>query len=362
MKRAQEQKLRNGNWPGKAPIGYLNTEDEHENKTIEPDPQRAYLITKVFELYASGSYSMEMVRNEMKKRGLTNTTTGNKPISKSMVERTLKNPFYYGDMNYNGKLYQHHYEPLISRYLFNKAQEVHRKWNKKPFQYAALPFIFRGLLTCEICGCTITPEIKKGKYVYYSCTNGRHMHKRRVYVPEKDLLKPVYKVLGRLHIPGDKLEWLTSELKKIQTYENSFHTKEKNRLNREYEKIEDRIGKMYDDKLDRSITADMYDRKLKEYKARQNDILLQMEEHSEGDKSFYITANSVLDLASRALETFEHLETEKKRQLIGFVLQNPRLNGRKLVFTLKKPFDSIAECALSQNWLRRQDSNLRPSA
>jgi len=30
-----------------------------------------------------------------------------------------------------------------------------------------------GLLTCAKCGCSITAEMKKGKYVYYHCTNFR---------------------------------------------------------------------------------------------------------------------------------------------------------------------------------------------
>jgi hypothetical protein len=29
------------------------------------------------------------------------------------------------------------------------------------------------LLTCAKCGCSITAEMKKGKYVYYHCTNFR---------------------------------------------------------------------------------------------------------------------------------------------------------------------------------------------
>jgi hypothetical protein len=29
-----------------------------------------------------------------------------------------------------------------------------------------MPFIFKGLITCKNYGCVVTPEIKKGKYVY----------------------------------------------------------------------------------------------------------------------------------------------------------------------------------------------------
>jgi len=57
----------------------------------------------------------------------------------------------------------------------------------------------------------------------------------------------------------------------------------------------------------------MYDSKLKEYKSKQSDFLLQMEQHSQGDEAFYVTANAVLDLAKRANEIFEKAEIDEKR-------------------------------------------------
>ena len=38
------------------------------------------------------------------------------------------------------------------------------------------------------------------------------------------------------------------------------------------------------------ITKDMYDKKLKEYKEKQQDLLLHTGEHSRADENFYITA------------------------------------------------------------------------
>jgi len=98
------------------------------------------------------------------------------------------------------------------------------------------------------------------------------------------------------------------------------------------------------------IIQDVYDKKLKEYKEKQTDLLLQMEEHSNADEDFYLNASRVLDLASRALEIFESSETTEKRALLNFLLQNPVLDGKNLIFELKSPFDSILECSQTQNW------------
>ena len=99
----------------------------------------------------------------------------------------------------------------------------------------------------------------------------------------------------------------------------------------------------------------MYDNKLKEYKEKQQGLFIQMEKHSRADEDFYLTAPRVLDLASRALEIFESSEVNEKRALLDFLLQNPILSGRNLLFKLKGPFDVIAQYSKTQNWLPSLD-------
>ena len=100
----------------------------------------------------------------------------------------------------------------------------------------------------------------------------------------------------------------------------------------------------------------MYDKKLKQNKEKQTGLLIQMEEHSNADENFYLNASRVLDLANRALEIFESSEVTEKRALLNFLLQNPVLEEKNLVFTLKTPFDSILECSKTQDWLPLWDT------
>lgn len=106
------------------------------------------------------------------------------------------------------------------------------------------------------------------------------------------------------------------------------------------------------------ITQENYDKKLKEYKEKQTDILNQMKDHSEGDHQFYLTANAIFNLATRAIEIFDSSEVPEKRQLLNFLLQNCTLSGSKLGFKLKEPFNLIAATRHQPIGLPRQDSNL----
>lgn len=86
-------------------------------------------------------------------------------------------------------------------------------------------------------------------------------------------------------------------------------------------------------------------------KEKQQDIVLQIEEHTEADESYYITASTVLNLAKRALEIFESSQITEKRQLLNFLLQNCRLEGKKLMFTIRNPFGAIVTATENNSWL-----------
>lgn len=93
----------------------------------------------------------------------------------------------------------------------------------------------------------------------------------------------------------------------------------------------------------RRITKDMYDEKLKSLKEEQFDVVIQIEDHTKADESWFLTASRVLDVAQRAVQIFDGCsEPNEKRQFLNFLLQNCRLSGKNLVFDLRKPFDSIA--------------------
>jgi len=94
----------------------------------------------------------------------------------------------------------------------------------------------------------------------------------------------------------------------------------------------------------------MFNSKLKEYKERQAELEAEMARYTDADESFYLTANMVLNLAKRAYEIFESSEVPEKRQLLNFLLWNLQLKGKKLVFTLKTPFDTVLKASKCSDW------------
>ena len=200
VKRAFEQKRRNGEITGTAPFGYKSSylnEEKRLRKDVILDSERAQIALEIFEKYSTGKTSARKLANDLKDRGVKTQYGGE--ISQSHIHNILKNRFYYGEvysLKYN-TVYKHRYKPLISKELWDKVRELREKRDNNPTKaIKSNQFIFSGLLApCSNCGCSMTPEFKKNqRYVYYSCTNAKGICKR-TYTNEKELLKPVSRIL-----------------------------------------------------------------------------------------------------------------------------------------------------------------------
>jgi site-specific DNA recombinase len=106
----------------------------------------------------------------------------------------------------------------------------------------------------------------------------------------------------------------------------------------------------------------MYDSFLREYKEKQAELLSQMQDHSDADEQFYLTANMTLNIAKKAKEIFVSSEVDEKRQFLGFLLQNCVLSGKKLEFSMRSPFNLVLNNPDGLTVRRRRDSNSRTLA
>lgn len=126
VKRAFEQKRRNGEWIGIAPIGYLNTfinKKTRTHKTIIIDKKRGPIIQKMFELLVGGKGTIKTIKEEASRMGLKGRNGSE--LSMTCVNNILKDPFYCGiavSKKYGS--YKHKYPNLISKELFDRCQSV----------------------------------------------------------------------------------------------------------------------------------------------------------------------------------------------------------------------------------------------
>lgn len=114
-----------------AKLGYRNVRVEHEGRlinTIALDEERAPLVRKAWELYATGEYSIERLEATMADRGLTarptQRTAKGTPVSASKLHQMLSDPYYCGFVVYKGEMYTGRHEPIVTQQLFDRVQDV----------------------------------------------------------------------------------------------------------------------------------------------------------------------------------------------------------------------------------------------
>ncbi len=350
VKRAQEQKLRKGEWLAKAPYGYKNITLANSQTDIVLDEDPADIIKKMFALYATGAYSTETLCQKLK-------TDFSIKLSKSYVARILSNPFYYGEMVVKEKIYKHRYPPIISRILFDQVRQVKDSFNKQPFKYAGLSYMYRGLMRCGHCGLAITPEKHKG-HVYYHCTqyNGKHGAK---WLTEETITEQLGQVFKQLQVPQEVVAQIISTLSTVHQDKIKFHNTHFDKLMNEQKMATRMMDELYLDKLRGNITQDRYDRVYLSLRDQEADLSLQLERLKEAENNYFVTAKYILELANRAYDLFVSSEADEKRQLIRLVLSNLRIEDGSVRYDALKPFDAILNSADRLTWLGRKDSNLR---
>ena len=172
-KRGLRQKVRRGEFPSKAPVGYIN---DVRTKSIAIDKRRAPFIIEAFEMYARSGSRLVDIADFLASKGIK--TGGNKPLSKDQVKHMLKNPFYYGHFYYGGEVHEGKHRAIIDKKLFDHVQVVLARRGYTPHKTKNEPQALCGLLACGACNMSITGEkkIKHQKngnvheYVYYRCT------------------------------------------------------------------------------------------------------------------------------------------------------------------------------------------------
>ena len=352
VKRRFEQMLRDGMWIGRAPFGYKNTVKPDGRKWVEIDAYRAEAVRSMFEWYATGNSSLRLIRKKLRADFAFE-------LSVSQLDKLLKNPFYYGEMLIKGKTYPHKYDTVISLELYKQAEAVREGYKIQPHRWGGISFAYRGLIKCAECGCRITFENKKGKYVYGHCTQYRGKHGAG-YVEESEFTKQLMDVFMTIQVPEVAFEQVSAALRATQEDKKKLRAQTLGMLDAEIEKYQKRMDKVYEDSLDDEIPEELYKRKFEEYRNAQKRLQDKRVNVEQIEDDYFATVSHLLSLARHAPKLFEKANHEQKRALLNLILSNLELSGKQLRWELKKPFDTMAFCSKNGIWLRRPDSNRQP--
>src|SRR5215469_14486945 len=345
VKKGMREKASQGIFPGHAPFGYRNNKAE---RTIEIDPEDSIAVKRVFELYATGAHTLSTIRKKI------HVETG-KQISRNNLHKILTNRFYIGTFIWRGEPYPGTHPVFVKQTLFDQVQAVLSGHNRP--KYSKREIALRGLMNCAYDGCMLTGDIQKQKYVYYRCTG----HRGKCDLPrfrEEDLAERLGEPLKGLQVPEEIVSRIVSALRKDQQQSINKTNAERSRLEARLATIRKRIDDAYTDKLDRTITADFWERKSNDWRIEEQQVKMAIEGLKIAETSDRaLDAQRIFELANKAYLRYVSQDSTEKAKLLKKLFSNCSVDAVSVTPTYRKPFEMISKRVKSEEWSGRLDSN-----
>jgi len=314
--------------------------------TLEIEPREAEVVLWLYKTYATGDYSLQELRNKFKTSGLIYRNRYPVP-AKGHIHQMLKNPIYYGIMQIKGELYPGSHDPIVPKDLYDKVQEVFRAANKP--KKTSRTFTYSGLMECATCGCSITSEIHKGRYVYYHCTGNRgpcEVH----YLREESLDPQFEEVVKRLDVGEQYYDLILRTLQDAHKDELEFRRKADVQLQKHRDILKKRLDQAYIDKLDGVITDELWKGRSSDWTNEIAGIDNQIRAGVRKNRDYLQNITCLIELAKNAYPCYLQQDPVEKRKMLQILASNYSLNGCDLHYTYKKPFNWIVEGSESANW------------
>ena len=348
VKKGMREKAEQGIYPGRAPLGYRNNP---ATRNIEVLSEKAAVVCRAFELYATGEYSLMTLRKKLREE--TGTT-----IARAYLEILLKNPFYVGDFIWRDVRYKGTHPPIVDLATFQRVQDVFAGRNKP--KYRKHDFPFRGLLTCAHDGCMVTTERHKGRYDYYRCSGGRGKC-ALPYMPEAKVADMLGDLLKGIQVPDRIAQQVVSSIATDAASSEQARRVELDGVTQRLALLRSRIDRLYEDKLDGKITEEFWAEKSSAYREQELALETALKRLTRPTLTDHaLTVERTFELANKAYSLYVRRNAAEQAQLLKMVLLNCATDGVNLWPNYKKPFDLIAQRAKNEEWSGREDLNLRP--
>ncbi len=351
----------------RAPVGYLN-ERIMERKPI--DPVRAPIIKQLFEMAATGQWSLADLARWAIEQGFTMPLMRRRRTEEEVlaeeeddirleiekisrlptfntIHKILTNLFYTGKVLGNDGVWiaSTSHEAIVPEELFNKVQEQLRKKNKSAHYTELLDHPLRATIHCGVCGRVYTPYPKKG-IMYYgarcdrSCTN-----------PTKSfnfdfIAKKIGALMERLTFTNDELEEIDARASTDIALLDEKRMSQLEVAERRKKKIREDLAYLNKNRLSLLKTGAYTPEKLAAEETGLNAELVALSEAEiVSDVSMQETVREVVklsELLKNSMSYYSFANPQEKEQIIKVIFSELTLTENTLEYQCKNGFKALA--------------------
>ncbi len=348
-------KAQQGGTVGRAKLGYLNVRKTFDGRlvnTIDIDPERAPLIKWAFEAYASGDYTINELHRALADQGLRTRPSRRwpaKPVSQSQISQILHDPYYAGVIRYVGELFPGRHEPLITKELFLRVQDVLSERAQRGQRDVTHHHYLKGLLYCQKCfekgtlSRLVFSQIKGsgGVYDYFICRGRQEGICDLTSLPVAEVEEKIARHFADIGLPADFIERIRGDIEDAVAATQVADREMRGNIARQLKTLDRREEQL----LDLAADPDFVTEKLKDRlrvlaleRAALRETLTQTDSKIERGVATIMT---YLELLAEPGRLYRHATENARRQLLEAFYSQIRLNAEIDVFADER--ESVAE-------------------
>lgn len=343
-KDALMQKFREGWQPTPPPLGYRSVGGERERKTCEPEPYVAPIIKQMFELYATGNYSIVEVTDWLKDQNIV--SKNGTLLGHSVVCNILNNPFYYGLIRWQGQSKIGNHLPIVSKELFDVCQYVLAKHRNFMMRRRVHDFLLRGFLYCGECGQKYTAEWHKnekkfkhrgGKIAYYHCNKLNRNGCPSPYVEMSEIEGQAEEAFKAMQFSEQFMEAIVRKAREKLDSSRKNADSQKQVVFNQKGALEIKRNKLEDELLEGTISRDTFKRKHAEIQEKILNLDLQLQDIDAKSQLDVNLIDEVLAFSRNIYQAYVDAEPFLKRHYLRFFFERLIVRKKQIVDVVPTP-------------------------
>ena len=349
--------------------GCLGLDYDPEEKTITINEKEAEIVRYIFKRYVEGA-GCHVIARELTQLGYK-TKKGNTTWNEGSVRGIVRNEKYVGDVlmqktftvdpiskrrltnfgNLDQYYWKNNHEAIISREVFDKAQEIMNKRSSKHSkagrgQKYSRKYAFSSMIRCNFCNSNFSRRTwhanSKNEKIMWSCTTAIKKGKKNCpeskSISENDLEEAF---VDAFNILCTQNKDITEEfLKNVESTLNTTSIRnEFNKIENEQRKIEGQIERLIDMRLEENLNIGIFEKKYAELSEKHEKIKekkdeLQVVLNEEDDLSSRIDKFRKLFKNNQTLEEFDReiFESVIEEVIVGEIDEEGNINPYSVTF------------------------------
>jgi site-specific DNA recombinase len=325
-----QHKAERGGFNGRAKLGYLNDKvkvDGYFVNTITVDTERGPLIRWGFEAYSSGNYSLPQLQRELTDLGLTTRETAtfkSQPVSLSQLAKILRDPMYTGVILYKGTLYPGRHEPLITKELYLRVQDVLNGRVRRGLRDRVHHHYLRGLIFCQRCqqrGVTsqlvyTEAEGHGGVYEYFFCARRKSGECDLPYLTVTEVERAVRVRIDEEHLSQTTIAELRVDLQEAMSARDEVEASVHRNLRRQLKRLEGQEDRIIELVSDGDLPVEKLKARLRALALQREHLKERLTRTEEDLRAGVENIDVYLDLLSEPGQLYDRADDLSRRQLV----------------------------------------------